>query len=400
MAREKIALVLGGGGARGAYEAGVWQALRELGVKIDIVTGTSVGAINGAMVAQGEFELTMRLWGETETSMVFDLDIEKNAKKTRKVQLELKGMNIDEILAYAKEIVVGGAQNTGLHQLLDRYIDEEKLRNSPVEYGLVTVELPSFEPHFLLAEEIPTGMLKEYIMASASCFPAVKTYEIDKKQYIDGGYADNLPVEMALKLGATRIIAVDLEAVGVVRKDMLKKAEDETDFTLIRSSWDLGNFLVFHGANALHIIRLGYLDTMKAFGVFSGNYYTFPKGEFDKKTTKEADMACKIFELDPTIIYQRSSLDTSLRAAIEKHSAEMKKELKLTKSTVLKEFALEAIALFSNKISRKSLVLSIADSFKNKAADDNLFLTRHANKMFRDEILAASYIAKRLQMDD
>ena len=49
---KKTALVLSGGGARGAYEAGAWQALTELGIKIDIITGTSVGAITAAMVAQ------------------------------------------------------------------------------------------------------------------------------------------------------------------------------------------------------------------------------------------------------------------------------------------------------------------------------------------------------------
>ena len=58
---KKTALVLSGGGARGAYETGVWQALTELGIKIDIITGTSVGAINAAMVAQDELELAGRL---------------------------------------------------------------------------------------------------------------------------------------------------------------------------------------------------------------------------------------------------------------------------------------------------------------------------------------------------
>ena len=71
--KQKTALVLSGGGSRGAYEAGVWQALTELGVKIDIVTGTSVGAINGAMVVQGELEPTVKLWKEIETHMVFDI---------------------------------------------------------------------------------------------------------------------------------------------------------------------------------------------------------------------------------------------------------------------------------------------------------------------------------------
>ncbi|MBQ6088299.1 MAG: patatin-like phospholipase family protein, partial [Firmicutes bacterium] len=50
MKNKKTALVLGGGGSRGAYQIGVWQALKELGIRIDMVYGTSVGAINAAMV--------------------------------------------------------------------------------------------------------------------------------------------------------------------------------------------------------------------------------------------------------------------------------------------------------------------------------------------------------------
>ena len=50
---KKTALVLSGGGSRGAYEIGVWKALKTLGIQIDMVMGTSVGAINGAMIVQG-----------------------------------------------------------------------------------------------------------------------------------------------------------------------------------------------------------------------------------------------------------------------------------------------------------------------------------------------------------
>ena len=73
VSEKKTALVLGGGGSRGAYEIGVWQALKALGIKIDMVYGTSVGAINAAMVAQGDLDLTAELWKELETDMVFDM---------------------------------------------------------------------------------------------------------------------------------------------------------------------------------------------------------------------------------------------------------------------------------------------------------------------------------------
>ena len=70
---DKVALVLSGGGAKGAYVAGVWQARTDLGINIDIVTGTSVGSINGAMVCQGDLELTIKMWRERETHMIFDV---------------------------------------------------------------------------------------------------------------------------------------------------------------------------------------------------------------------------------------------------------------------------------------------------------------------------------------
>ena len=64
--------VLSGGGSRGAYEIGVWKALQELDVRFSMVTGTSVGALNAAAIAQGDFELAENLWKELETSNVFE----------------------------------------------------------------------------------------------------------------------------------------------------------------------------------------------------------------------------------------------------------------------------------------------------------------------------------------
>ena len=153
MEQRKTALVLGGGGARGAYEIGVWQALRELGIKINIVTGTSVGAINGAMVVQGAFDLAVTLWKELDTSMVFDIDL--------------------------KDIIMNtGVESSGLKTMVEKFINEKSIRNSPIDYGLVTVEFPSMTPNYLMRNQIPTGEMTDYILASASCFPAIKSHKI------------------------------------------------------------------------------------------------------------------------------------------------------------------------------------------------------------------------------
>ena len=59
---KKRAVVLGGGGSRGSYQIGVWQAMLELGLEYHVVTGTSVGALNGALMAQREFEAAYDLF--------------------------------------------------------------------------------------------------------------------------------------------------------------------------------------------------------------------------------------------------------------------------------------------------------------------------------------------------
>ena len=72
----KRALVLSGGGSRGAYEIGAWQALAELGVRLHAVYGTSIGAINAALVAQGDLDLAKELWAHITVRQIVATDEE------------------------------------------------------------------------------------------------------------------------------------------------------------------------------------------------------------------------------------------------------------------------------------------------------------------------------------
>ena len=314
---KKTAFVLSGGGSRGAYEIGVWKALKELGVEIDMVFGTSVGAINGAMVAQDEPELAEKLWKQMQTGMIFDLDTgaapvqgtgeERPADKyaehasdtrtggiaatSKKLyddiaesvdekleETEIAGLPAKEAIAYAREIVLhGGAGTEGLRELLDEYIDEDRVRSLGMTYGLVVtaVDFPAMHGQYLLADDIPEGRLNDYITASASCFPAARRYVIDGSSFIDGGYTDNMPVAMALQQGAERIFAVDLHAAGIVRGGTVRQAKLQTEFHLLESSWELGSFLTFDKDNISRIIRLGYLDMMREAGRYRGKRYAF-----------------------------------------------------------------------------------------------------------------------------
>lgn len=368
MSKRKTALVLSGGGSRGAYQCGVWQALDELGIKIDIVVGVSVGAINGVMVVQGDTVKTANLWREMETDMIFDVE---------------EGAQMQD---FAKAFFTSqGASASGLNTLLSQYVDEDAIRKSPVDYGLLTVEVPSMKPHYLWKEDIPRGQLYDYITASASAFPAVHAAEIDGRHFIDGGYEDNLPVTMALKKGATEVIAVYLDAIGRFKPAELDKVPN---LTFIESKWKLGDFLVFDTNNSKRILRIGYLDAMKTFEVYDGIYYTFVKGAFDKRTLKQADRAAKIFDLDPLILYRPETFRESLAAAVAKAKNALPDGFELSDLTSLSKIK-ELV-----KIAEKpSLTLYIAESLQEKGGE-SFFLTRYASRILKEEVSAARLLVK------
>lgn len=390
----KIGFVLGGGGSRGAYEVGVWQALRELGIKIDIVTGTSVGAINGALVCQGAFDLAVSLWKALETHMVFDKMEGKNSSSKFDFNIDIGGMAFDQLNAYAKEILTkGGADPTGLKKLLSTHLKEDTIRNSPMDFGLVAVEYPSMKPTYLKIKDIPEGQLSDYILASAACFPALKIHEVGGKKFIDGAYTDNLPINLALEMGATSIIAVNLETIGIIPKS---NGISNEEILTISCPWDLGNFLVFDKINSSRIMRLGYLDAFKKFGIYGGNYYTFAKDDFTRKDLVGADAAAKIFQLNPELIYKKQVFNEYLKAEIVNHSLTVKNETGLgsEKRINLLAWVKSEIAKAQHDFNPKSITLELADNIKNQVTSRNLFLARATKKLLNDEISAADYIVK------
>ncbi len=375
---KKTALVLGGGGSRGAYEIGVWQALTELGIRIDMVYGTSVGAINAAMVAQGDLDLTTDLWKELETDTVFDMA--PDSKPTD----------------YVKEIVVNQGAGTGpLHGLLEKYVDEKKVRESGMDFGIVAFSPADLGKHFLRIDDIPEGKLVDFIMASASAFPALQAYEINGVSYIDGGYADVLPVGMAMEDGADEIIAVDLSGFGNVVKENLEKAEN---LVHIKSSENLGFEFIFDKQNTLRIMKLGYLDCLKAYGVLEGKEIAFAKGVFDKNTLKMADCLGDVLRIDNLIIYTEPVFMERITEVIDD---DLESQEKLTQLASLK--SLKEIKEFLDKIdlkeglkdanAEKLLCYGAAEDIK-KNGKRSVFQSRTAMKLIPKIVNAAKFLVK------
>ena len=88
---KTYAIALEGGGAKGAYEVGVWQALEEAGIRYNAVSGTSVGALNGAMMVMRDMEGAVRAWKDIRLSDVIDLegDQEENLHKVLNGEVDL-----------------------------------------------------------------------------------------------------------------------------------------------------------------------------------------------------------------------------------------------------------------------------------------------------------------------
>ena len=83
--QKEYGLVLEGGGAKGAYQIGAWRALREAGVRIRAVAGTSVGALNGALICMDDFEKAEQIWENIRYSSVMDED-DSLMEKLRRLQ--------------------------------------------------------------------------------------------------------------------------------------------------------------------------------------------------------------------------------------------------------------------------------------------------------------------------
>lgn len=270
----KRALVLAGGGSKGAYEVGFVKALRELGIDYNIVTGTSIGSLNGCLLAQKDYNAMVNLWNTMTINDVFSGGFDD----------DFNFMNIDDLMNqknlvysfFKKYLKEKGADITPLKELIRSLLDEDKLLNSDIDFGLCTVKFPSLKPVLITKQEMGKENVYNYLIASASCFPAFPIYSFKDEQYIDGGYYDNVPIDLAFKMGADEVIVVDMHMEATHPHYL-----DKPFVKYIHPYVDLGMFMDFDRASLDRNIRLGYQVCMKAYGELEGIQYTFFPEESD-----------------------------------------------------------------------------------------------------------------------
>ncbi|WP_455543829.1 patatin-like phospholipase family protein [Intestinibacter sp.] len=264
-------LVLEGGGTKGVYQLGAYKALKELGIEFDGVVGTSIGALNAAFIVQEDFETMEDIWLKRDYKSFMDIE-EDFYQKYKNVEFKAKDINV--IIDLLNKVRKNeGIDIKPLRNLLEENIDEQKIRNSSKDFGLVTVYLDrKIIPQHMMKEDIPEGQLVDYLIASCS-LPIFQLDKFEDKLYLDGFFSDNTPVRLLANKGYDDIIVIRLSNDIVGDKNLQKYVD--LNLTVIKPSMELGGSLNKDKDHMEKLFRLGYMDTMKVFKRYDGVKYFF-----------------------------------------------------------------------------------------------------------------------------
>lgn len=186
------ALVLPGGGSRGAYQVGVTKALLEAGITFNYIFGTSIGGLNATMIAQNCLFRLEELWCKATSNDIFLLP---------------SASQIGNVIFGHK---LGLLDTKPLENLLWREIDLDKLRNSNMKAGWCTTDMCSLETKLFTIDDITSIQhLISVLMATAAIPVAFPPQQINGEGlWVDGGIVKNTPLDTAIKMGADEIYMV------------------------------------------------------------------------------------------------------------------------------------------------------------------------------------------------
>ena len=235
--RPKVALVLAGGGAKGAAHIGVLKALEELKVPIDIITGTSMGAFIGGLYATGMSADEIESFIDTvDWNGGYRDRVDRSERRVQDKEYEDRyqlttdlGLGWDQIRS-GVGIVRGQGMLTLLRETVGNLPPFASFDDLVIPYRAVATDIVDLKPVVL-----DSGYLVDVMMASMSVPGALPPYNINGRLLVDGGVTNNMPVDIARKLGADIVIAVDISTD-------YKKQEDFTNFLTIADQ--VSNYLV------------------------------------------------------------------------------------------------------------------------------------------------------------
>lgn len=217
----KLGLVLSGGGGKGAYELGVFMALQELGIaeRIDVFSGTSIGAINAALFAQGDVVAAIGMWEEVTIDKLIPLSKLQLVKRGIGIAIGGKMIQINKNYV-AQKMAEGAVAKAGAIEIIDKYVDIEEIKRGEKTCFATCTELPSLEATYFQIDQYDAQLGKEMVIASASLPHIYDCAQILGKQYVDGGVVDNTPVRPVVDAGCEIIIVVHLNPGAHIERSL------------------------------------------------------------------------------------------------------------------------------------------------------------------------------------
>lgn len=266
---KTYAIALAGGGAKGGYEVGVWRSLSEEGLKYNAVSGTSVGALNGAMMTMRDLEKAEQLWRNMRYSRVMNVDDAAMAKLfSGEPTMRQIGAALKKAVNIFKD---GGFDISPLRELIRTTADIPGIKNSDVEFFIVTYSLTDKKGLDIAVKSLPDDEICDMLLASAY-YPAFRNEPLTGgKHYADGGFAENLPLSPLIDHGYKNIIAVRLtEPKGRTKK---LKLTSDVMIDVIAPKRKLGHTLNFCREQSAFDMTLGYFDAKRYVYGLVGDYY-------------------------------------------------------------------------------------------------------------------------------
>lgn len=268
---KTYAIALEGGGAKGGYEIGVWQALNEAGIKYNAVSGTSVGALNGGLMAMRDLPRAIDAWNNMKLGKVIELDEEQEENLSRAFNGDIGLDDVQRLIPEALEIIKNrGLDVAPLRAWVREVVDAKAIKESDVELYIATVSITDRKALEVKVNDLPEDQICDMLLASAY-HPTFKLEKLGGKFYTDGGFVDTLPLHALVTNGYKDIIAVRIPGIGHNRRF---KMPDDVNVTYIATNADLGGVLNFDAEQSRRDMAIGYLDAKRVlYGLYGEHYY-------------------------------------------------------------------------------------------------------------------------------
>lgn len=231
--RPKVALVLGGGGAKGAAEVGVLKYIEKAGVPIDMIVGTSIGSVVGGLYSVGyrSDRLDAMFRSQEWLNLLTDRRKKDNTSIYKKSGNDVYIFGIpvgNKASEWAKGVgAITGDSIVAYLERMTKRRDSISFNRLPIPFRCVAVDIKSMKEVVLSRGRLPLAMRAS--MAIPLFFKPVKW---GNRTLVDGGMLNNLPVDVAREMGADYVIAIDL-----TQNKPPKESESKVPYLLRKIPW-------------------------------------------------------------------------------------------------------------------------------------------------------------------